>query len=548
MNITKYFVPIVMGSLAKSNRRFKLISINIFFFTLLLLGLNIYRDYGISWDEPISRANGMITLHHLGEKLTPSLIPRDKELVKFNTPLNKYADRDYGIAFDAPVSFLERVFHIEDTREIYMFRHLLTFFVFVGGVFAVFRLGERRFLDWRLGLLAAFFLVLSPRFFAESFYNNKDIVFMAFFAIAMNANIAFILKPSIRGALLGALASAVAIDVRIMAVVLPVLTLFMLLIRLQRSDFSWRTLLPEISLYYAVLVLSVLALWPWLWSSPLTNFLQAFANMANFRWPGSVLYMGSHIKASELPWHYIPVWIAITTPILYLPFFLLGVLVTVRQFLNRRFFLWKGESELQDFFFLGLFAGPLIAVIVLHSVLYDGWRQMYFIYPAFILITLKGLMVLWKVFTLRSSYKPIFFVLMIFTLSHTAIWMVKAHPFQNVYFNSLAGRDWKNHFEVDYWGLSNRQALEYILKHDSHAIISVYPGSNTPINNSLLMLRREDRLRLRVVHTEVEADYIVNNFRDYSPVSLEERGFMLLYVINVNQEVILSIFKKTLLK
>ena len=127
----------------------------------------------------------------------------------------------------------------------------LRFLFFFGGIFAVFRLSERRFLDWRLGLLASLFLVLSPRFFAESFYNNKDIVFMALFAIAMNANIAFVLRPGIRTALFGALAAAIAIDVRIMGVVLPVVTLFLLLIRLTRSDFSLRTLLPKISLYFS---------------------------------------------------------------------------------------------------------------------------------------------------------------------------------------------------------------------------------------------------------------------------------------------------------
>ena len=259
--------------------------------------------------------------------------------------------------------------------------------------------------------------------------------------------------------------------------------------------------------------------------------------------------MGNHIWVSELPWHYIPVWIAITTPMLYLPAFLLGSFLTVRQIFIQRFVLWKSKSELQDIFFLCLFAGPLIAVIVLHSVLYDGWRQMYFIYPAFILLTLKGFMALWKIFPPRSSYKSILFVLMIFSLSHTAIWMVTAHPFQNVYFNSLAGRDWKNHFEVDYWGLSNRQGLQYILDHDSRSVISVLGGgSATPIYNGLLMLRLKDQSRLRVVDKEVEADYIVTNFRDYSPVNLESRGFTLLYSINVSQETILSIFKKTLLK
>ena len=42
--------------------------------------------------------------------------------------------------------------------------------------------------------------------------------------------------------------------------------------------------------------------------------------------------------------------------------------------------------------------------------------------------------------------------------------MIKHHPFQNVYFNMLAGKEIEKKFEMDYWGLSNKQALDYILK------------------------------------------------------------------------------------
>src|SRR5262249_60869373 len=114
--------------------------------------------------------------------------------------------------------------------------HLLTFLVALAGIYAVQRMAERRFSDWRIGLLAALFLVLTPRLFAESFYNSKDVVFMALFAIAMNTTIAFVLKPSFKTAFLHALASAVAIDVRIMAVILPPPPLGILNFRLLKRE------------------------------------------------------------------------------------------------------------------------------------------------------------------------------------------------------------------------------------------------------------------------------------------------------------------------
>src|SRR5262249_45590976 len=125
---------------------------------------------------------------------------------------------------------------IRDVKNVFMFRHLLTFLVAFAGIYAVHKMAERRFSDWRIGLLAALFLVLTPRLFAESFYNSKDIVFMALFAIAMNTTIAFLLQPRFKTSFLHALASAVAIDVRIIAVTLPFATVAILIVRLLKRE------------------------------------------------------------------------------------------------------------------------------------------------------------------------------------------------------------------------------------------------------------------------------------------------------------------------
>jgi hypothetical protein len=41
----------------------------------------------------------------------------------------------------------------------------------------------------------------------------------------------------------------------------------------------------------------------------------------------------------------------------------------------------------------------------------------------------------------------------------------------------LAGSNWKARYELDYWGLGNRQALDYILEHDDRPFITVSPDS-----------------------------------------------------------------------
>ena len=529
-----------------SNQQHRLLWVSLFFIAFLLLGLNVYKDYGVSWDEPISRDNGMISLKYLIEKLAPNLIEQDWMLGNYPA-LADYKDKDYGVAFELPLALLEKLLLFKDSKDIYYFRHLMTFFMYFAGVFAVFKLVERRFADWRLGLLGALFMVLSPRMFAEGFYNDKDVVFLALFAINLNTMVLFLQRPTIRMAMWHALATAILIDVRIMGIILAAATLVMILLRLGRREVPFRASFASLLTYLALSVFLVIALWPYLWSDPLGNFIQAFNNMANFRWPFAVLYLGEYIKATELPWHYIPVWLIITTPVFYTLLFFIGVFSVLRQVYFRGWKIWHGDNEWQDLLFLGLFSGPILTVILLDSVLYDGWRQMYFIYPLFILLAVRGWLSFFSLqFIKYPQAWPVGIGIVTFLiLISTSTWMIRFHPFQYVYFNQLAGKDVKSKFDVDYWGVSSRQALQYILDHDDRSLIKVWPGSFLPLANGKLLLEPKDRKRLVVVNQETEADYNVTQYRnnpnDYSKLSSRNVPFHTIYVDN---EEIISVFKR----
>src|SRR5262249_31796022 len=159
--------------------------------------------------EPFSRQFGAVTLAYVAKRFAPFLLTGAPDHLSHVDSLNEYPDLDHGVAFEAPAVALEVIFGIQDKKNVFLFRHLLTFLLALAGIYVVQKMAERRFSDWRIGLLAALFLVLSPRLFAESFYNSKDVVFMAVFAIAMNTTIAFVLQPSFKTAFLHALASAV---------------------------------------------------------------------------------------------------------------------------------------------------------------------------------------------------------------------------------------------------------------------------------------------------------------------------------------------------
>src|SRR5215218_8625309 len=79
------------------------------FAALLVLGAVIHRDYGFAADEDVQRESGIVTVQHVIEQVAPSLVRpvmsrlfRSSEYPERPKPLAEYADKDYGVAFEAP--------------------------------------------------------------------------------------------------------------------------------------------------------------------------------------------------------------------------------------------------------------------------------------------------------------------------------------------------------------------------------------------------------------------------------------------------------------
>jgi len=491
---------------------------------LLLLGLLIWRDYAISFDAGQSRNIGMINLRYVLEKVNLGFLQDSLQHQAFSyhtTPLPEFQDRDYGVAFELPVTLGERLLRLSETRAIYLFRHLCTFLVSYAGLLALFGLGRRRYGgDWRMGLAAAGLLVLSPRLFGEFFYNDKDAVFMALSTIATYTTVRFAEQPTGRWAILHALACAIAIDVRIMAVLWPAATLALVAVRWVRGEYAARPAGQRslaVLLYAALLPALVVAFWPYLWDAPWANFQQAFNNMRHFRWVGGIWYHRHLVWSDNLPWHYAPQWILVTTPLLQVGLFLIGLAVVGRQLVRHRWWGYQlGTRQWQDALFLVLGLAPIVAVIVLHSVLYDGWRQLYFVYPSLLLVALRGLVALWRWLATRPlrQQRLAVGVLALGALS-TAGQMVWMHPLESLYFNSLAGQHGNERYECDYWCISFGEGLKWVLAHDSRPVLRVCTTARmmAPLLGNREMLLEADRKRIVLVENPSEADYFLGNYR-----------------------------------
>ena len=127
-------------------------------------------------------------------------------------------------------------------------------------------------------------------------------------------------------------------------------------------------------------------------------------------------------------------------------------------------------------------------------------------------------------------------------------WMYKNHPFQYVYFNLLAGKNFNEKFEMDYFGVSNKNVLEYIIEKEDKKV-RIYNLSTTDLNLSKKILKKEIRERITVVDDINNADYITNNYRDWNgrlkPTEfMVPEDFKILYEIKVDDVPINTIYKK----
>ena len=152
--------------------------------------------------------------------------------------------------------------------------------------------------------------------------------------------------------------------------------------------------------------------------------------------------------------------------------------------------------------------------------MYGGWRQSYFIYPAFIILSINGLSSLYNILKKlkHKKNKNIKYFLCFDYCFKSRIYSTvhdQRTPKQYVYHNILAGKNMKqvkNRFLMDYWGLSYRQALEYILKNDDGEIINIKTHGGPPDDTSGYILKEEQRNRLIFVDNIDDADYFLHNF------------------------------------
>lgn len=432
----------------------------------ILLGLS--QGYGITWDEWLENHYGYLVLRNVlswGENHDYRMWAHAVQLK--SALYHAVVNLVYGSLFTNLGEFMKNGLH-QDTHILGLMQlsHALNALSGWAGIAVTGLFARRLSGSWRTAAFAMLFLFLSPRFFGNSMNNPKDVPFAAAYLGTIYLMCRFVLEwPRPRwttGAGIAAgLAAAIGIRSSGGLILIPYFMMFAggcwLWARLSRTPgIPFKTLALHSFLILTAGYFGGLVFWPYGRENPLVNPLSALTEISRFEtFIGTALFEGRLIPTNALPWYYIPKWILITSPLFFSAGFC--ILIPSALYLFRRY----DRRILLFLIFSACF--PVFFVILKKSILYDGWRHLMFAYPPLVILTAMAWDQLLRVLEKPLSRAAVLGVLAVFCLE-PALWMVRNHPNQYVYFSPLIGglKGAYGFYDTDYWGNCLRQSSDWL--------------------------------------------------------------------------------------
>ena len=480
-----------------------------------VVGVGVVDDYGIGIDVSAQQQIAQFNADYISTGDTDGLY--------------EYDFRYYGVAFEMPLLLADRALGLGDSRHIFLMRHLLTHLLFIAGGFVCGMLAYRMFGSRWVALLAMLMFLLHPRLYAHSFFNSKDIPFAAMLAVALYLTHRAFRKDTLGAFLLCGIVAGLAINLRPFGLMLPPMILAM------RGPDLWRAgkaermrVLLTSAAFLAAALATAYIVHPYYWENPL-RLIESVSALAQHPTIVENLFMGEIYRSDAVPWQFIPVWFAITAPPAALALGAVGCAAVCWQGVSRHIAALRDREIRFGVMLLGCVVLPVAVVIALQSNIYNDWRQMYFLWGPFCLLAAFGLHAIansdagqgvWK-FGARlplwvrgggwhTARRALAYGAAGFGVITTLAAMVALHPYEYVYFNGLADTKTPGalaeRYDMDYWWVARRQAVEYLLERYPNDALRVYLSS---VNPNTLILPKNDRERI-VFSPSHEADFVVS--------------------------------------
>ena len=461
-----------------------------------VVGVAVLDDYGVEWDESMVRAIGQTAIDYVlgnaGALLTD----------------NRYY---YGATFEAPLILAERLLGLTDTRAIYLGRHLLIHLSFLTGGWFCYLLAWRLFGNRWLALFALLLFLLQPRIYAHSFFNSKDPIFLATFMLALYLAQRAFRRDTVTAFALCGVGVGVLVNLRIMGVMLfaAVPALRALDLAQARGGPERRRAMASAAAFVVAAAGTLYALSPYLWRDPFA-IVDAFAVLTRHPIRPSSIFQGELVRWPFIPAHYLPTWMAITTPPAALLLCLAGAAAVVRRGLAcpRRA---AANTEVRfALLLLACLALPIMAVAALRPNIYGGWRHMYFLHAPLCLLAVYGLRALLAAGAAARRWPPgggglamRNLLLAAAALAGMAVASVRLHPHQQTYFNFLVDRltpeRLRTQYQLDFYTTKYREGLQYLLARFPDETLSVNGTQRSVLrrNRDILPAAARERIVVR---------------------------------------------------
>jgi len=423
----------------------------VLFVVAAALVLATFTDYGVTWDEDVNNWYGVYVLDYYLSFF------HDMRSIDWGDVNN------YGAAFDMTAAALNHL----SPFGVYETRHLLNGMVGIVGVVGAWQLG-RCLAGPRAGFIAALFLLLTPNYYGQMFNNPKDVPFAVGMVWAMYYMARIVPElPRPRWALLAklGLACGLALGVRVGGLLLfGYLGLLLLLFVLWRGGETrrigvvvaeswagfWRVLLPVVLLAWPVMLL----FWPWAQQSPLLNPVRAIIYFSHEIFPFPTLFAGKYVRATDLPWAYLPVHIVLALPELVLILLVIAPLAAI-AIAHRRGWVVQRTQTLRLVLLVFAIVFPVAYAIAIKAVLFDGMRHFIFVLPPIAVLAAivadRALAHLGRLPIRPYAYGA----LALYGVAHVTV-MALLHPDEYVYYNGFIGgvEGAAGLFKLDYWANS----------------------------------------------------------------------------------------------
>lgn len=424
-----------------------------------LFGLVTIDDFGVTWDEPLHFRAGDLYLDRILDPEKSALISEDDFIEDIQY---------YGPVFDIWAAFNTRL--LSDRWGLFREKNARHLHLLLAGALTIF------FTVWlssetislQVGIFSGLFLTAFPRFVGHSFNNPKDIPLACIFVLCLFLFQRRLFTGRKSYSLMLLLAGAVGFATRIQYLLAPVVIILSLIVYVSINIRHYRTFWSGIKSFWdipLVLVMTVplgMLFWPYFWTAPLDRFQSLIDFYLHHRVQAQLLirYLGEdYIPGLSLPWHYVPVMLAITTPLVTLGSMVAGFFAIFAGLLRQ-----SGSENRRYCYALVLIwiAVGLIPFMLPGQRVYGGIRHFLFVVPALCVTAGVGLESILARFKARSrraaqaAAAVLFLLLLVATYSY--------HPYFTIYYNALVGgpRGAFGRFSVENWGNAYLPACRWL--------------------------------------------------------------------------------------